>query len=417
MASPAAVKERSETVEVPTVTQQAVFTVCVSDEVALAIMDTTASLPGFDFIGQFKEYISAEKRPKFPEALDQAPGCVALIDCDQETELAFETMERLRQLLPHRLKLVAVSMRTEAEFLLRAMRAGCDDVMKPPMDQAALSTLLVRFQQTTYHAPPPPRGSGRILSFYGVKGGVGNTTLAVHLATHLVKTHHKKVLLIDHKHELGHVALHLGLKEGVYFFDELIRNAQRLDSELLDGFVLRHRSGLDVIPSPNSCARIPEASGEAITQVMNYLRARYDFILFDSSLEYTEWFPTVTASCDEVTLICTPDIAALRDLVRRVEHLTLVSGLADKVKIVINRSTSDDAVSAKDIQQAVRFPISICVPNNFGGLLRALNEGEPVAPQQKSPFTVALAKWAERLAAPETPTMTTKVKRKSLFSF
>jgi pilus assembly protein CpaE len=46
------------------------------------------------------------------------------------------------------------------------------------------------------------------------------------------------------------VALYLGLKDTQYHFDELLRNADRLDSELLNGFVVRHRSGLDVIASP-----------------------------------------------------------------------------------------------------------------------------------------------------------------------
>ena len=150
---------------------------------------------------------------------------------------------------------------------------------------------------------------------------------------------------------------------------------------------------------------------------MNYLRARYDFILFDSSLEYTEGFTAVTEACDEVKLICTPDVAALRDLVRRVEHLCAVSGLTNKLKIVINRSTSEDAVGQKEIEAAIKFPIAVSVPNNYVGLLRAINEGEPISPQQRGPFTQAMAQWSERLAAEKPTAMTAaaKPKKKSLF--
>lgn len=397
---------------------QAVFTVCASEEVAAAAMEAAGSVEGSEFIGQFQEYISAEKRPQFPDSLKNAGGCVALIDCDRDADLALQTMERLRQTFTHNLSLVAVASRTDTDFLVKAMRAGCDDVLHRPMDAAQLTVALRRFQKGHLSALASPQGHGKVISFYGVKGGVGTTTMSVHLAMYLVKKHRKKVLLIDHKHELGHVTLHLGLKESLYYFDELLRNADRLDADLLAGFVTRHPSGLEVIPSPDSCAPVQEGTAEAIGRVLNYLRTRYDYILVDSSLEYTGSFTAITSASDEVALVCTPDVAALRDLVRRTEHLNLVNGFSEKLKIVINRSTSDDAVKAEDIVSAVRFPIAVSVPNHYLGLQKALNEGEPVPLQQKGGFSQAIAQWADRLVFVPSTTMTAaKPKRKFLFGF
>ncbi len=397
---------------------QAVFSVCGSEEVAAAAIEAVSKVEGSEFIGQFQEYISADKRPQFPDSLLNAGGCVALIDCDRDHELALQTMERLQQIFSNNLKLVAITSKTDTEFLMKAMRAGCDDVIHRPVDKGLLESALRRFQKGHVAAAFRSQGTGKVISFYGVKGGVGTTTMAVHLAMHLVKKHHKKVLLIDHKHELGHVALHLGLKESVYYFDELLRNAERLDAELLDGFVTRHGSGLEVIPSPDTCAPVQEGTAEAIARVMSYLRTRYDFILVDSSLEYTDSFTPITAASDEVTLICTPDVAALRDLVRRTEHLGLVNGFHEKLKIVINRSTSDDAVKSEDIVNAVRLPISVSIPNNYLGLVRALNEGEPVSLAQRGSFTLAISQWAERLAYVPSATMTSaKPKKRFLFGF
>ena len=397
---------------------QAVFSVCASEEVAAAAIEAVSKVEGSEFIGQFQEYISADKRPQFPDSLLNAGGCVALIDCDRDGELALQTMERLHQTFSHNLRLIAIASRTDSEFLMKAMRAGCDDVIHRPVDKALLEGALRRFQKSHVAAAFKTQGTGKVISFYGVKGGVGTTTLAVHVATHLVKKHHKKVLLIDHKHELGHVALHLGLKESVYYFDELLRNAERLDAELLDGFVTRHSSGLEVIPSPDSCAPVQEGTADAIARVMSYLKTRYDFILVDSSLEYMDSFTPITAASDEVALVCTPDVAALRDLVRRTEHLGLVNGFHEKLQIVINRSTSDDAVKAEDIVNAVRLPISVSIPNHYLGLVRALNEGEPVPLTQRSGFTQALGQWAERLVSVSSTSMTAaKPKKRFLFGF
>lgn len=399
---------------------QAVFSVCVANEVVSSMIDTVASVGGADFIGQFQEYITADKRPQFPEVMKEAAGCVALIGCDGDPELALETMDRLRQAFPQKLSLIAVSSKTDTEFLLRAMRAGCDDFLTQPINLEILQAALKRFQKGYLTHSVSARGDGKVITIFGVKGGVGTTTMAVHLAVHLARRHRKKVLLIDQKHELGHVALHLGIKESVYHFDELLRNVDRLDSELLAGFVTRHSSGIDVIPSPDSCGPLQTAPPDAIGRVMEDLRTRYDYILLDSSLQYVPQLTSILEASDEVALVCTPDVAALRDLVRRIEHLSLVTGFTTKLRVVINRSTSDDAVSSADIEAAMRFPISVAVPNNYADLMRAINAGEPVSPQQRGGFTQAFAQWAGRLTSSQ-PIQAVAVagepKRRFLFGF
>ena len=399
---------------------QAVFSVCISYELTSRMTAAIGAVPGTDFIGQFQEYITGDKRPQFPDAMKEAASCVALIGCDLNPDLAIETMERLRQTFQHKLSLVAVSSKADSEFLVRAMRSGCDDVLVHPVDLNLLQAALKRFQKAGLIQAESKRGNGKVISLFGVKGGVGTTTLAVHLATHLVRKHRKKVLLIDHKHELGHVALHLGIKESVYHFDELLRNVDRLDSDLLAGFVTKHSSGLEVIPSPDSCGPLEDASPDAIARVLDDLRTRYDYILLDSSLQYVPQLASMMEASDEVALVCTPDVASVRDLVRRIDHLSAVAGFSNKLRVIINRSTSDDAVTAADIQEAVHFPISVAVPNNYSDLMRAINAGEPIAPQQRGGFTQAIAQWADRLASDQ-PLKTTAIgaapKRRFLFGF
>jgi len=396
---------------------QAVFSVCVPNEVALVAMEAVAAVPGADFLGQFEEYISAEKRPQFPDVMKEATGCVALVYCDRDPELALQTMDRLRQTFEQKLRLIAVATKTDPQFLVRAMRSGCDDFLVMPIDQGLLTDALNRFQKSCMSKSPSARGKGKVISICGVKGGVGTTTIAVHLAMHLVTKHRKRVLLIDHKHELGHVALHLGIKESVYHFDELVRNADRLDSDLLDGFVTRHPTGLEVIPSPDVCGPLQEPSADAVARVMDYLRTRYDFVLIDGLLQLN----SMLLLSDEVALICTPDVAALRDLVRRIDHLSVSTGFTTKLRVVINRSNSDDAVSSHDIEASTRFPVAVSIPNNCADLMRALNTGEPISPQQGGGFTRAVAQWASRLVAGPSPQISkahvAEPKRRFLFGF
>jgi pilus assembly protein CpaE len=240
-------------------------------------------------------------------------------------------------------------------------------------------------------------GTGRVIALFGAKGGVGTTMLAVHLATHLVRQHGKKTLLIDHKPQLGHVALYLGLKDTQYHFDELLRNADRLDSELLNGFVVRHRSGLDVIASPEMSGSAHEAKAENLERVMDFLRREYDYILIDSPVDSRDSKASIVEQSDEVYIVSTPDVASLRDLARLLENLSLTEAATSKLRVVVNRSTATDSVTPEQIEKAVRFPISVAVPNNYFELLRAINDGEPIPPQRRSEFNQAIGRWANQI--------------------
>lgn len=406
----------STTTESQSPVLQAIFSVCATPDINDAALEAADSVPGAEFAGEFQEYITAERRPQFSSLLRNAPNTIAVVDCDRNPEAALLTVERLQQIFNNRIHMVAVSSRVESEFLMRAMRAGCNEFLPKPLTSSELAETIRRFS-TSHIGNKGPQSLGRIISFYGVKGGVGTTTLAVHLAIHLAVTHGKRVLLIDHKHELGHVALHLGIRENIYSLTDLIRNVDRLDADLLQGFVTRHKSGLDVLPSPDTCAKAHEDSREALERVMDYLKRRYDFILLDSSMRYGTSLQTLMAASEEVALISTPDLPALRDLARHVEHMNAMTDLTSKLRVVINRSTSEDAVSPAQIESSVRCPISLAVPNNFGQLLEAINEGEPISPANRGPFTQAMASWAARLSteAPlEAPAATRKGK---FFSF
>ena len=376
---------------------QAIFSVCMDEVGVNAATAACFKVNGAHFAGEFRDYITSEKRPQFSPSLKNANSCVALIDFDRDAELALQTTERLHQIFLKKISIVGVGSQLDAGMLLRAVRNGCSEFLTKPLDQTELTNSLDRFQSVMAVDPHAQSGIGRVIAFFGAKGGVGTTMLAVHLATHLVRQHGKKTLLIDNKQQLGHIALYLGLKDTQYHFDELLRNADRLDTELLNGFVIRHRSGLDVIASPELARGMHESKSDQLERVMDFLRREYDYVLIDSPVAMQDSKSSIIDQSDEVYIVSTPDVAALRDLARMVENLSLTESAISKLHVVVNRSTATDSITSDQIEKAVRFPISISVPNNYFELQHAINEGEPIPPQRRSVFNQALARWASRI--------------------
>lgn len=377
----------------------AIFTVCADEKTVASIIDGCAYTSDTEFAGEFHDYLGGKKRPQFSQRVKDAAACIAIIDFDRDPDQASSTVQILLQAFPGRLAAVAVSTRNHSDLLLQAMRAGCNEFLALPFDLIQYTETMVRMQSRfTSISPDAPKNTGTVLSFFGAKGGVGTTTLAVYLSTFLVRQHRKKTLLIDHHHQLGHVCLYLGLKENPYHFDELLRNVDRLDQELLAGFLTHHPSGLDILPSPDTCAAHYSGTAHEMAAVLDFLRTHYDYVLLDSSLDYQEVNPATIESSDEFYLVSTPDVAALRDLSRHVENFGLDEAMSAKLRIAVNRSSSNDAVSAQQVENAVRFPVSVTIPNNYVELVRAVNAGEPISPQRRSEFTSQISKWANRVA-------------------
>ena len=394
-----------------------VFTVCVDPETVANVMDGCAYAADTEFAGEFHDYMGHHKRPQFSQRVKESAAQIALIDFDRKPDEAAQSAEILHQMFPGKIAIIAVSKRSNEELILQAMRAGCSEFLPCPFILSQFTDMVGRLQSRfTALAPESAKNSGHVIALFGVKGGVGGTTLAIYLATFLVRQHRKKVLLIDHHHQLGHVCLYLGLTENPYYFDELLRNVDRLDVELLAGFLTRHPSGLDVLPSPDTCAVRYSSSPHDMEHVLSFLRSEYDYVILDSSLETQNVNSAIIDSADEVYLVATPDVAALRDLSRHVENFGLDAKTAPKLRIAINRSSSNDAVSAEQVEAAVRFPVSVTIPNAYAELIHAINAGEPLSPQRRSEFTTKISKWANRIVhAQSNPETDTPKKRRFAF--
>jgi pilus assembly protein CpaE len=395
----------------------AVFCVCATPDVATAATEACTELSSVEFVGEFHDYFSPDRRPQLSPSLRAASVCIAIVDCDRDPEMALSTMERLRTMGLKNLSIIAFATQTDAQYLLRAMRSGCNEFLTKPADTKVLQEALQRFQNVHLTTAGVKENAGRIISFYGAKGGVGTTTLAVHLANNLVRRHRKRTLLIDHQHELGHVALYLGMKDSQYHFDELVRNADRLDADLLNGFIVRHSSGLEVLTSPDACAIDHKSTSEELDQVLNFLRNHYDYIIIDSSLSYKDIVVPMLRGSDEICLVTTPDVAALRDLARHIEHFNLDEETSRKLRIIVNRSHSNDPVNAEQIESVVHHPVWIAIPNAYVDLMSAINAGEPIPVQHSSKFAQQIGKWAARLVSASSLRADEPTVAKKKFSF
>lgn len=357
---------------------------------------------GVKFLGAFPDYSQNPLHAQLLQQLQGAEVLVGLIDFDKSQVLAAQAAATILPLLHGRTALIALSGDENPRHILQAMRAGCGEYLSKPLQAPQLSTCLQKLRERWLLSPVRPTpAAGQVLVFLSVRGGAGATTAAVHLGTFLARRHAQKVLIVDLHPHLGHVALLLGMSSHHYNFHELLRNVARLDLSLLNGYVAHHSSGVDVLLSPDSLSETDLISADALGQAIRFLASVYDTVLIDCPCGLGELNQTTIACCNQLFLLATPEVPALRDLARYVDRLLEWYVQPEKLKVVINQLDSHCSVTQDQIEKAICHPVSITLPACCGDLTRAVEIGEPISPDKRSEFASQIKNWASTLVPAE----------------
>jgi pilus assembly protein CpaE len=241
-----------------------------------------------------------------------------------------------------------------------------------------------------------------VISFSGAKGGVGVTTIATHFAVYLAHCYQKRTLLIDSRPALGHVAIYLGLNRDQSLFRNVVQNLDRLDSELLDGFLAEHSTGLSVLASPDTLGDAVTINEDEIAKALEFFRGEFDYVVVDCGTPSDEQSAAFIAASQHLYLQVTPEVGAIRDLSRHIDRLALRASTPDKVELILNRVSRSDVIQPGEIQKSTGRPIAMCVPSMGREFVRACNLGTPLLPSRKIPFTAKLSEWVAQVAGAST---------------
>ncbi len=361
------------------------------------------------------EYFTPQSRPRWTAGTKASKTCIGIVDFDGNASAALDSVEFLLKNLPGRVSIIALTSDSDPSTILRAMRAGCSEYLPKPMDNHSFTEALARIQRRFAGLQEAALELGSVISVVGVKGGVGTTTLAIHLGIHLVANHKKKVLLIDNDPGLGHTCLYLGLEGTHYSFRDLLRNVNRLDADLLKGYVLHHGSGLDVVASAELHGTPTTLDADEVRRTLNFLREKYDYILVDCPPLLDEANMAIFEMSEQVFLVTTPDIGAVRDLSRLADGLLSYQQPKEKLHVVLNRASSKFAMSAAHIEKASRLPVSRNITNSYLELSKAGAMGLPVPPGDKSELSVQFREWSQDIVGEPAYEEPAPTKKRSAF--
>ena len=320
---------------------------------------------------------------------------ICLLDFDRDRRSAVLVAEKIHAEAPLT-AIFAVSSQSQPDLIIQAMRSGSREYLLKPLDPEQLLQAVARVGGR--RKEKKETGNGQVLAFIGAKGGSGVTTLVTQAGALLAKTQGKKALILDLHPDFGDAALYLGLRKFHYHSFELLQNTDRLDNELLQSFVLHHPSGVDVVPAPQGMESTRDVPSGATSQLLEFLRARYDFILVDLPPGLSECNLELVRFCDYLHLITVAEVSAIRNVVHHADYFSRNNVPEDKVRVILNRYHKRSSITEGEIEKAIRHKIFWKVPNQYSHVMKTIHTGDPVGDISNSDVTRNLQSWVNSFA-------------------
>jgi pilus assembly protein CpaE len=252
-------------------------------------------------------------------------------------------------------------------------------------------------QSTTAASFVPTDHPANTFAVFSPKGGAGCTTIATNLAITLHKTLKEEVLLIDGKHLFGHVALYLNLLTGNSMTD-LIGQAGMLDQQLINQVVLRHKSGIHVLPSPNSVEGAQGISPEDLFNVLQELQDAFPNIVIDAGNHLDENTVTYLDASDKILLVLNPELASMRDAKQFMQISSQLSYPKDKILFILNLMGKKEELKREEIENVLQGNLTGKIPMDEDIALSSVNEGIPIViKKSRHPISKAISDLVNEL--------------------
>jgi pilus assembly protein CpaE len=281
---------------------------------------------------------------------------------------------------------VLVALTPTAELLRAALRAGMRDVVpaEQPIDDVVLAVMDAYGHSDRQRAAAPapaaaveaPAKCAKIVTVFSTKGGVGKTVVATNLGVALAQRKDARVVLLDLDLQFGDTGIMLQLAPDRTIADA-VQSFERLDPEMLEGFLADHPSGLRVLLAPVHPEDAENITVSRVAGIIDMLKTMVDFIVIDTPAEFSEVVLTAIDHSDEVYAIVTMDVAAIKNTRISLQKLRQL-GYDDRiVRLVLNRADSKVWLSPGEVEKTVESSIVAKIPSDRL-VPRSVNKGVPV---------------------------------------
>lgn len=222
----------------------------------------------------------------------------------------------------------------------------------------------------------PVAGEGHAVSVFAPKGGVGKTTISVNLAVALRQQTRSEVLLFDADVGVGNVTSVLEVPYRMGLADLSDSPPEEWTDAAFDQCVATHaESGVRVLTWGTDPAESERVSVDLLLAALKWARNHHSYVVVDNHPGYDDRTMAMLAVSDEIFLVVTPEVGALRNSAQFLE-LARDLGLDKGIRVIVNRA--NHGIRVEDMASSLGLPIAATVVSSGPKAVISSNEGRPI---------------------------------------
>lgn len=336
----------------------------------------------------------------FLDVAQQTQPDIALINVDTNHARGVQLVGEISRALPN-CSVLVVSSCQEGSLILQTMRNGAREFLHMPLQLddfiAALDRLRVTLGGSTGDGNVRV---GKIITIAGVSGGVGSTAVAVNVAASLAQDPANSPVIIDLDLTLGDADVWLDIIPE-YTIRDVSENISRLDYGLLKRSLTRHDCGVYLLPRPVELESGEPIKPDDLRRILALLKATFSHLIVDVTKSFSRLDLSVMEVSDNVLLVTQLDLSCLRNVIRIMQFLEQVSGVKEKVEIIVNRAgLADTDITLNKALESIGRTAYWQLPNDYATMVGARNIGRPLCQfAPKSRLTRSLNDLVRRLTS------------------
>ncbi len=302
---------------------------------------------------------------------------VLAVDLTQGSPADIDTLERLKKSHFAKVPVVAISNQLDQRIVRGLMQIKVDDWLPAGCSASDIRSSCENVIRT--RMADTGDGAAKCTAFFPAAGGCGNTTLATE-AAFLIGNRKKELqstCLVDLNFEDGAIADHLDLTPS-FQLSEFSQNSLRLDQQLLDVMLTRHRTGLAVLAAPRAPGQFVDISEELVASILGLLSEAFDHLIVDLPKKWAPWTDNVIWGSDRIFVVTGFTVPALRYSRFLADAISSKAAPKTGVSVIVNKfhePLMGAGLTKKDAQSILEGRLGGFIPD-LGGLAdEAINRG------------------------------------------
>ncbi len=345
-----------------------IFTIIIdkdptSNEVLKQILDDNSK------IKKIEQFLKIDDGYNF--SCKQKPDLI-FIDADYGDDLIFDTISKIRKENKN-CKIVLLSRKKNAEFLIKAKKSGVDEILqKPLLKNDVNSTLKKLINEINYKAEDI---NSKIISVFSNKGGVGKTTIAANLAKEIFEIARQPVVVVDFNSQFGDVSTFLDVKTD-FGISYLLSHKKQINKDFLFSILPRYKdTELFVLSDIFYLDDVKELTLEDVQDIIDALKATFPYIVIDMTNVFDLKTMKILDNSDDILFPFVANMPNLRNCSRCLDFFGKLGYEENKIKLILNRVTPSDEIKTDTIEPTLNKKLYAKLKNDYYIVMSAINRG------------------------------------------